>query len=425
VLAKLRLSAWTLTKKPRESQTVTGNSQSDTGFPDRRGSHRSREFDFLIACAQPDADVARLRALAPNVDWPQLAALAGYHRVWPLLYRVALDQGLVPETLRETWEADFRGNAVRNLSLMRDLIGVSRALSAAGVAVAPHKGPLLAMAAYGDLALRGFADLDMLVPPQALAQTLAVLDACGYRPDPALAGLSPGALARWTGEMSCSSAAGVSIDLHWRLTPPHYPMQLDPQILWRHMSVLKVAGVPVPTLEPEALLLVLAVHGAKHCWEALGWLADLAWLVSAHPGFDWDLTLALADEARCGRPFRLAAALIDEVFATALPDPVTQAIAADPRVARLKDRVLARWRSGPLEPPRSPELLSFAAALSTSRAATLRHVMGLILAPTELDWRARRLPESLFFLYGPRRVLRLLAKYIFRVPRRSPAHALS
>jgi hypothetical protein len=277
-----------------------------------------------------------------------------------------------------------------------------------GIPILPHKGPLLALAAYGDLAMRQFADLDILIHPSDLPRAIAILVELDYQAAEDLAWLPPSALLRWTGEMSYTSPRGVSVDLHWRLTPSHYPVQLDPEILWRNRTSVTIASAPLPTLTPEALFLLLAVHGSKHCWEALGWLADVAWLLDANAELKWTSVHALAAEARCERVVALTQSLINVVFHGAAP------------YSGLCRKVLDRWQNQPPESPHSPELLRFAVSLSESCTTTLRHVCGLILYPTEIDWRTWRLPESLFWLYAPSRVARLTRKYFSRKPSNTP-----
>ena len=370
-------------------------------------SHRP-EIELLIACAFPPSHSQigdRIRSAAGGpIDWKNLHELALYHRVQPVLYKRLAEHAatLVPEDLLTELDAEYRAGATRNLNLTGELISLAKAFNAAGIPILPHKGPLLALAAYGNLALRQFADLDILIHPADLPRAIALLAQRDYSPAQDLVWLSPSALLRWTGEMSYTSPAGVSVDMHWRLTPSHYPVQVDPEILWRNRTSIGIAGTPLPTLTPEALVLLLAVHGAKHCWEALGWLADLAWLLDANPALDWTAVHALAAEARSERVVALAESLIDTAFRGAAPD------------SELCRRVLDRWQNQPAESPRSPELLRFAASLSESATTTLRHVCGLILHPTEIDWRTRRLPESSFWLYAPARVARLARKYFLR-----------
>jgi len=374
----------------------------------------------LLACALPGSHVnagVRVRsALNGSLDWSKLGKLAGYHRVKPLLYKRLAEHAdeSVPESVMRELAIDFRAGATQNLHLIGELIMLARAFALAGIEVLPHKGPLLARIAYGDLALRTFEDLDLLVHAADLPQAIAVLSEMGYRPPPELAWLSPSALLRWTGEMSYSSSRGTSVDLHWRLTPSHYTVQLDPAILWRSCASIKVAGTELVSLAPEALLLLLAVHGAKHCWEAIGWLADVAWLLDAHADLDWRQVMELAEESHCERPLLLAASLVQRLFESPVPAWVGEAAQGDRNVRRLHRRVVTRWYDRPPEPPHSPELYSFATALARRPQDSLNHLAGLLLHPTEAEWKSGQLRDGWLWWYLPRRIGRLFRKYVIR-----------
>jgi hypothetical protein len=370
------------------------------------------EIDLLIACALPPGHpqiATRVRSsLDSDIAWSKLRALAAYHRVRPLLNKRLAEHAsaFVPESVMIALASEFRAVATQNLHMMGELIAVTKVFAAADIPVLPHKGPLLAQIVYSDLALRQFADLDILVHPSDLPAAIALLTNRGYRTIEDLQWLSPSALLRWTGETCYTSPCGVSFDLHWRLTPSHYTVQLDPAILWRSRTLVTISGTALPDLTPEALFLLLAVHGAKHCWESLGWLADAAWLIDANPEFDWQHAVALAEETKCRRPLRLLVSLVRRIFDVPAPD-----LGEDAAVRKLHERVMARLYTGPAESPRSPELLRFAADLAERRSSTLKHLLGLLFYPTEIDWKTRRLPENLFWLYAPARAVRLLGKY--------------
>ncbi|MGA2953028.1 MAG: nucleotidyltransferase family protein [Caulobacteraceae bacterium] len=375
---------------------------------DETPSGLERELAFVIACAAPPSRVDRGRLVerARSVDWRQVERLANLHLVRPLLLRRAAT--FAPKPVRGRWTVELRDIGLRTLGLTSALIAVTRSLQAAGVPILPHKGPVLALAAYGEIGLRECADLDVLVPEDRLAEALQVLARAGYARDTDLAWLSASALRRWTGEVSCRSAQGVTVDLHWRFTPPHYPLQLDPKWLWPHVRPLRLAGAELPALDPEAHFLVLAVHGAKHAWAGLGWVTDLAWLIDA--GFDWAAAEAIAVQADCLRVFRLAALLAHQVFGSRIPEGVAKAIAGDRGLGRLAARVQARWLQSPATPVGSGELLSFVAALDPRPLVLARHLVGLATHPTEGDWRAFRLPENRFALYAPGRLGRFIAR---------------
>ena len=380
------------------------------------------EIELLIACALPPShpqigDRVRSSAGSP-IDWNKLSEFAAYHRVQPLLYARLAEHApsALPENVLAELNARYRAGATRNLNLTGELMSLAKAFTEAGIPILPHKGPLLALAAYGDLAMRQFADLDILIHPSDLARTITLLGDAGYRVAEDLAWLSPSALLRWTGEMSYISQRGLSVDLHWRLTPSHYTVQLDPEILWQSGTVVTIAGTELPTLSPAALVLLLAVHGAKHCWEAIGWLADVAWLLDANPTLDWGNLTELARASNCERPLRLALSLVQQLFEARVPN-----LGVDPAAARLHRRVLKRLYCGAAESPASPELFSFATGLADGRCAALRHLLGVIFYPTEIDWGARQLPESVFWRYVPARTARLCGKYLFRRISKAPA----
>ena len=50
------------------------------------------------------------------------------------------------------------------------------------------------------------------------------------------------------------------------------------------LEEVATAGTTFRTLPADVLLVALCVHGAKHVWERLGWIVDVAELIAAAPG---------------------------------------------------------------------------------------------------------------------------------------------
>lgn len=381
-------------------------------------SHRP-EIDLLMACTLPrgvPGAADRVRAfLEAGVDWPKVNALAGYHGVLPVLYMrlTELPAGSVPEHVLAQFATDFRRNTLRNLYLTGELVRTLKAFADEGIPVLPFKGPLLAQQAYGNLGLRVFADLDLLIRPREVGRVLELLASEGYRPNPRLEWVTAGSWTRWSPEVLLHNKTSY-IDLHWMLLLDHYPIQLDPETPWRSATTVELGGVGVRSLPPEVLLQVLAVHGGKHCWERLCLVADIAWLLDAHAGIDLPQVIAAAEASGCRRPALLALALVKDVQQTKLPAKVEELVEQDRAVQLLRAKVWKRLMEGPLTAPGTRELFSFAAGLSKHRTRTIRHLCGLLLNPTEAEWEAFRLPAALFVLYVPYRLWRLLRKYLRR-----------
>src|SRR6185436_2326067 len=75
--------------------------------------------------------------------------------------------------------------------------------------------------------------------------------------------------------------------LNWRIVPRAWLLPDLSEAVWARLGKLPLAGIDVPWLSPEDLLLVLCLHGCKHKWERLKWIFDVAELVRVHPSLNW------------------------------------------------------------------------------------------------------------------------------------------
>src|SRR5690349_17810454 len=129
---------------------------------------RSPEARLLIECARlqrtPASDNAPCAPLGARIDWGLFLSLAEDHGLRPMAHRhLASQSGNPPRDVLVTLWAAQEMCARKNAALTCELARVVNALEDAGVPALPYKGPLLAHALYGDVALREFGDLDILV----------------------------------------------------------------------------------------------------------------------------------------------------------------------------------------------------------------------------------------------------------------------
>ncbi|MGE0133262.1 MAG: nucleotidyltransferase family protein [Blastocatellales bacterium] len=88
---------------------------------------------------------------------------------------------------------------------------------------------------------------------------------------------------------------------------------------------------------PEDLLIYLCAHGAKHAWERLIWLADVAGLIHKHSNLDWDGVRDLAVEQRCGRVLLLGLRLARDVVGVTPAAQMEEIIRRDTESRRLAE----------------------------------------------------------------------------------------
>lgn len=394
------------------------------------------EFELLICSARTciEADTAqRIQALVQqNIDWGSLIQLAQKHGVLPLLYRtmnqICVDS--VPVPILQKLKQAYQANATRNLLLMRELLKILEILDSHGISAVPFKGPILATQVYGDIALRRFGDLDILVRQEEYVQAKEPLLAYGYRADWEPWCLSPAQEADFLweqGEYSLiSKNKEVFVDLHGRLISGYlFNLSTDLNFVWDHLERSHLAGQPVLTFRPEDLLLYLCVHGAKSLWLRFSWICDIAELVRAYSTLNWDDVLATAKKSGTQRMLLLGLLLAEDVLGARLPETVSQQARAD-RVCQALAKQVYQRLLGQIEP--LPEKFSLEKFLfhirvmeqQQDRVKYIARVLAQysivpiwkILRPTANDQKFLPLPEFLHFFYYFIKPLRLLIQLL-------------
>ena len=312
-------------------------------------SHQS-EIDLLLQCGRKtfSARQAALLEAALNapLDWTFILGQAQQHCILPFLYanlRLHGSLDRTPTEVRKALEACIRGIAARNLALIGELARVLRALDETGIKAIPFKGPAAAVTAYGDSSVRAFADLDILVDPADLERAEAVLLQRGYE---ATLTLTPREkrdyLKTECALQLCKPAGNFVVELHWRFFEREASLDLRVDAIRQRATRISIAGISVPSLAVEDLLLYLCAHGTKHLWERLEWIACVAEIVERHPGIDWQAVLARAKQHGIVRVLYLGLWLSSSVYGVTLPEPISVRIASDAAVQELGEQVRSR-----------------------------------------------------------------------------------
>ena len=282
----------------------------------------SAEFLLLAACCRWPTDAVAVRdAAAPPIDWGRFVALARRHRVTGLA-RIALQAAgiSVPAALA----AAHRRQVARNLLLIDEAARIAALLDDSGIKAAFLKGATLAELAYRDQRVKQTLDNDLLVAPDDVARTIGVLEEAGYRlSDPAgpIDARRLPVLVDMVKECTMVHAGNRAIvDLHWRATSVK-GLLVEPDLV-RDVRPVAVAGHELPTLGDEALLVYLAVHGARHGWSRLKWLADFNALLAAMDATAMASLRARARRDGVWRAMDLAILQANRLFATPVPQGV-------------------------------------------------------------------------------------------------------
>jgi putative nucleotidyltransferase-like protein len=383
---------------------------------------RSAEAELVLACARlelaPEGRARILQILDAGVDWALAIEIADGNAVVPLLARhlLALPDGILPkELLVELW-GRHESAARRKRAMARELAQMLELFDANGIEAIPYKGPALAESVYGDVALREFGDLDILLRPRDVLRAKALLQARGYVPEYPLEPAVEAAFLRSSAQyhlVMVHEERGM-VELHWKTDPDFQVERIDDERWWAGLQRAPFGEGAVRCFSPEETLLILCVHGSKHYWNALGWLVDVAEWLRQHPRMDWGWIGQAAQRLGCTRRVDLGLALAQRLLGAHLPQQVRLRIAGEAPLDPLADRIEAALFDPRFEGLRPLEAMRFNMKLYERNRDRLRYCVNTILAPSLVEWTRWPLPRALFFLYPPMRLMRLSRKYLLR-----------
>ena len=395
----------------------------ERGWGNSAGAARP-ELEFNLCCGRAPIDPAakeRVRQLIRNgLNWSEVVAIAERHRLSPVVYETvaATAQDLISlEQLNQLREAAAPTMAA-GMALLRELLRLHQLFEAAHILVIPYKGPLLAWIAYGSFLRREYLDLDFAVEQKNIPRTVAMLESAGYRPQFDLREAHAGQNGFAPGQYSfLSHPQKILAEFHTERTLRYFPIPVDFQDLTSRLMAVDIGGQLMRTFSIEDTLVMLSVHGAKHFWERLGWVLDIAKLITAQP-VDWALLLRIAARMESTRVLLLGLYLAHDVFEAPLPAPLLEEIHRDPAVQELAEKVYEQYAG---ISDHSAGVLPRAVFRLRSRDKFwpgLRHLMRLGMSPTERDLQTVRLPRFLAPLYVFVRPIRLLGEHGFGWKRR-------
>jgi hypothetical protein len=241
----------------------------------------------------------------------------------------------------------------------------------------------------------------------------ALLESAGYR---LAAGLTPAqnrayAAAPNQHHFRLGRADGrIEVELHWELASRRLLPAVTLAEFWPRHTATELLGQPARGFTPTDLALLLALHGSKHCWERLAFVADLAHLLHRCPNLDWPHLRAEARRLRATHFVLLGLHLAHTLLGAALPGSIRAEIEAVPALGPLAAESVANMAGG-LEPA-TLRRVHYHVRLQPRPLDRARYALLLVTAPTVIEWTRWPLPGWLAWSYGLLRPLRLGWKYL-------------
>jgi len=389
----------------------------------------SKEIQLITTCCRTNPDKKKEKKIKEltrgGIDWDQLLRMAAQHKVQPLLF-LNLDRicpELVPDpVLNQLEQFDFF-NTTKNVFVSAFLVKILDLLNNNGICAVPFKGPVIAQKMYGDLALRQFDDLDILISKKDVSQAVHLLLNADYKCEKEL---SSSQLKKYIkNEYSLTfmrSDGRIIIDLHWDISGNYIS---NPIVLenFNHFETVILNGKPVKSLPVEWLLFYLCLHGCRHSWKCLDWVCCISETMRANPAIDWDLVIKTAKHYNCKNMLLLGVLLAHKLLDADLPEKIDVKLRTNHLIPDLADKICMKLFLDNTEIMVFEERFdSFQIKIKDRLSDKIQYCLHLFFSPTKEDWKRFPLPGQLSFLHYGLRPLRLMTEFIVKAKAGSDRH---
>ena len=371
----------------------------------------SSEWSALLECASPAHDLQKLASLLRSTDGNRLLVLAEEHGVIGQLAGCLhkLHENSVSPGIRQALADRQRAQIFFSLRLTAELFGLLELFSSQGIEALVVKGPVLAVQAYGDPAMRSYGDLDMLVRQRNIRRATELMSAAGYVPAVSLSAIDAG---RIPGQYLFSKPdSKLIVELHNDCTLRYFPRRLPLEEFFARQIRVRVDGHDVSALSVEDELVLICIHGAKHFWERLMWIADVAALISRQTAINWERVADSAKAVGAERMLHTGLRLASDLLKAQLPGKVQAAVQADMAATRLAAQTRKWLPAAGFSPPGLFERAFFRMRMRGNLISGSAYLLRLALSSTEEDWQSDAQGNRHPILEVLRRPIRLARKY--------------
>ena len=303
----------------------------------------TREEEFILCQARSAMSGparARIdRLTATPIKWGRIGELAAAHRLRPLLNRhLKHDQlrATIPVPVWRAIETHAFAIATKNSTQAAELIRIIKLLRNENIPALPFKGPILATQLYGDLALREFSNLDLLVRADDLLRAKLLLVHNGFVASENTAAEN---LDTQLGAQFSNATGYLQIHLHTHL------LNDSSDSIWKRAAWTDLAASPMRAVAREDLFPLLIDQGARHHWERISSLVDIAEFLRANQDMNYAAFLDAAKSAGNWRVYALGFYLAYGLLDAPVPRDILEEVSA-PEIFELASNV-GSWLFNP------------------------------------------------------------------------------
>ncbi len=377
------------------------------------------ELNFILLCSNVELNADQQNKIknmsGDSLNWDLIYDIAQTQRVLPLLYLnlKKMFPQKVPSLIANKLKTFTIHNTGKNIYILSFLTSLLSLFKKNHIDIIPFKGLITAQDIYGDISLRAFSDIDILIKKKTALKAWLLLIDNGFEPE---LNLNPHQIKKYINVEDNISFFNtknkLSVELHWEISGIYLPNPLLFEDIENRLDIITIEGREFKNLSPEDLLIYLCIHGAKHGWEYLEQICSVAELLKVKKELDWVLIRKLATRWRCTNILLLGLNLATTLFNAPVPDDINANIIKNKTTAEISETVLNHMfntyhGSLPFFPPE--RFSNFHIKIRDNLSDKILYFLRLTFRPTKKEWLYFPVCAPLSFIHYFLRPIRLIS----------------
>jgi len=351
-----------------------------------------------------------------DIDWDYLLNLARIHGVTSFIYLNLSGhfQNLIHKAVLGRIKDSYMENSKKSLFLSSVLLDILYNLDEIGIKAIPLKGPVLSQILYGDVTVRDFSDIDILVDKKDIIKTREFLISRDYVPQFDLINDQQDYYinSHYYYLNFFRTDHKVIVDLHWATSASNYSFSRGMEYYIRKLENIDFFNKQLSVLRKEDLLLLLCIHGCKHQWVELKWVCDIAELVESKDDMDFKYLIEESRALNCTKMFHFALQSANQIYDCVRDSYMNEILKYMKSYGHRKEQAYGMIFSRRNKTNNKFKGLFFFPKLMDIKKDRFLYFYNNYVCPTPIEFSMISVGGRLFFVYYFLRVLRIIFRLI-------------
>jgi hypothetical protein len=366
----------------------------------------SPAIQLIIESCKTTQDRSKIIDLISQIsDWDKFIDIAYVHGVFPLVYKTLKDYDrYIDQIVLKNMKSYNIDIVKQNMLMSAELIKVMKLLEENNIEAIAFKGPALAQMAYGDITLRQYCDLDILIKEEDVYKVYKLFKK-DFRRSLHITSAQEKKWFKYAHDLGLINKNGIHIEFHWRMLDSDHPVNLNDIDFFYIKNFITIKNQAIQIISNEEFLVYLCIHGSKHMFERIEWIIDIDKFITSQ-NINWDKFNKLLDNKNYKRFVELGLYLANFLFDT----PINRQISNDKNISIVKIHIFNLWSNTTVD-FNNKNNIKYMLKLFSNYMDKLKYIHKIYLKPTFTEYRYINLPEFLYILYYPVRQYLLMKKY--------------